>query len=387
MIPRLEATGIAPYNTKQPIPRQEKSSVPASKPNLESCPSLKAEQLCFQNDLLARSLLKLEQEPSSFRKGQDALALLRTFPREALRPETIPEAIARYQKDKEVLLCYLINALILPLCLEGFIALSELASYDNYKDWICDSFLNPQVRLINPKLEDLLKSGLAKALKENELPFQDYSRADITHILVAHPVNHYRLSDLRFLDTNCSHLGYRPLLTRFVSSLLVTIKSVDIESFHKKAEVSIDHDLKYFIFFTHLFSDCLEIYSDSAPEALNAGIFNEDLSIPPIEDPSPQEALADDLSQVILYLYAFNEYTVQAIETILEASRDNLVRIILYIASLIKSLEVQKKFAYLYKNDLEPTRDPLNKDTLQTKAEQRIDDLDKIIRSFVSSLV
>ncbi len=367
MIPRLDVPGIATYDITQERPAQERPSVYASRPNLETCPSLEAAQLCFQNDLLARSLLKLEQEPSSFKKGQDALNLLRLFPREDLPHDTIPEAIKMHQKDKETLLCYLVNALILPLCLEGFIPLSELASYANYKDWICDSFLNPQVRLINPKLEDLIKSGLAKALKENELPFQDYNEEDITHIVVAHSVNGYLLSDLRFLDTNCCHLGYRPLLTDFVSRLLVTIKSVDIEYFHKKEEVSIDNYLKFFIFFTGHFSDCLEIYSDPLPEAWNPGIVNEDLSIAPSEDPSPQEALEANLSQLILYLYVCNEYIMQAIEITLEASIEHFLRIIPHMLDLNKGLQAQKKFAYLYKNNLESTTEPFNKDTLLRK--------------------
>jgi hypothetical protein len=387
MISRLDVSGIATCDITQERPAQERPSVYDSRPNLESCPSLETQQLCFQNDLLARSLLKLEQEPPSFKKGQDALKLLNLFPREALPHETMPEAIARHQKDQEVLLCYLINTLILPLCLEGFIPLSELTNYPNYKNWICDSFLNPQVRLIDPKLEDLIKSGLAKALKHNEIPFKDYREEDIMNILLTHLVQHYALSDLRFLDTHCSDLGYRPLLARFVRGFLEAIKSSDIESFHKKTEISIDDYLQYFLFFTNNLSDCLEIYSDTLPEACDPGIVNKDLSIPLSEDPSPQKALADDLSQVILYLYAFNEYIAQAIEMILEPSIDNLIPIIPYVASLIKSLEVQKKFAYLYKNDLKATLEPLNKDTLGTKAKQRIDDLDKIIRSFESRLV
>lgn len=380
----LTASLLGSPPSSSPSSTEQTPIVSRSRVQLADCPTLAAKELWCQNTLLARSILQLEQEAPRFQKGGKALQLLELFAKQHL-PEFIPSDLDTLQKDKTTLLSYLINNIVLPLCLEGFIPVSGLTKYAHCTNLISDSFLSPPLRLIDPTLDDVIRSSLANALKNRTRPFQDYSLEDFLPIFITHPIHPYPLESLRFLDTHCSHLSYRPLLTSLVESTLETIKTLDTEHFEQNEDVCIQDYLEFLQFFTQSLLDILQIYSDAPPGPIDKALSHYDSSSPELA--CIKESLDANLSQVIAYLYAFNKKSIQALAQHCEASADLILPCLPYCSGIVKSFAVQKQFSYLYRPAPEGPLASLTPDTIKKSATEALAFLEKLTLELSAPLV
>lgn len=222
--PRLVDSSPAP--TTQDHPSLENYS------NLKNCPSLDQRPAPCSNSEFAYKLLDIEKESPSFEKASKALELL------ALQGPYTKLTVSKlhlpsFQNGQAILTGYLINTILIPLCLEGFIHVEELLQYRPYLPYVCQSFLEPDLRLIDPSFEDLVHHSLAQALKQQDTPCKDYTYEDVQALVFSCTTRPHSLGALRFIDMHCGHLGYRPVLSVLVKGLLGAIRYTNLEEVSK----------------------------------------------------------------------------------------------------------------------------------------------------------
>lgn len=247
---------IFPLGTKQTVsakrdqPKTDTlSNTPLKLLPLTNCPSLMNTVSWVSNDSFAERLLILEKDPPGFQKARQVLEFLDLSQKQSLELQSLNCVFPKFQKGREVLETYLVNNLLLPLYLEGFIAINELIPYKNYLQYVAKDFLNWPHKLINLSLEDRVKYSLARALKENQLPFQDYTKEDIEALVLQHVAKSHPLGALRCIDMHCSHLGYRPVLNKFVGGLFGALREINLDDMRHHLFADLFPTLNYFIFF------------------------------------------------------------------------------------------------------------------------------------------